>query len=74
MKMKLAVRFLHFVKENRKCKITNCKISHSEKLGAFFTICNFVNQSRIAVFFTICKIQSECLTCKLSTHFESYKL
>ena len=72
--MKNAVIFLHFVKENRKRKFTFCKISHSEKLGELFTICNFVNQSSVAVFFTICKIQSECLTCKLSTHFESYKL
>ena len=63
MKMKLAVRFLQFVKDNGEYEFTFCKIWHLEKLGALFTICNFVNQSSIATFFTICQIQSECLTC-----------
>lgn len=30
MKMKLAVRFLHFVKENGKYEFTFCKILHLE--------------------------------------------
>ena len=54
MKMKLAVRFLQFVKDNGEYEFTFCKIWHLEKLGALFTICNFVNQSSIATFFTIC--------------------
>ena len=74
MEMIFSINFLHFVKGNGKYEFTFCKIWHSEKLGALFTICNFVNQSSIATFFTICKIQSKCLTCKLSTYFESYKL